>query len=76
VILMDVGLPRLNGLEATRAIHASHPTIRIVGLSMFEEREHALDMREAGAVDYLTKSAPASDLIAAIRRAALATPGG
>ncbi len=67
VILMDMSMPKLNGVEATRAIHSDHPDIRIIGLSMFEESERAQALREAGAVDYVTKSGPSSNLIAAIR---------
>jgi DNA-binding NarL/FixJ family response regulator len=67
VILMDMSMPRLNGVEATRAIHHTIPDIRIIGLSMFEEAERAAAMRGAGAVAYLTKSGPSADVIAAIR---------
>lgn len=68
VILMDMSMPRLNGVEATRAIHNDYPDIRIIGLSMFEESETAGSLREAGAVDYITKSGPSADLIDAIRK--------
>jgi signal transduction histidine kinase/CheY-like chemotaxis protein len=67
VILMDLSMPRLNGVEATRRIHEEFPEIRIIGLSMFEEAERADAMREAGAVHYLSKSAPTADLTTAIR---------
>jgi len=69
VILMDLSMPRLNGVEATSAIHRVLPEIRIIGLSMFEKDERTQAMREAGAVDYVTKSAPAATLVAAIRNA-------
>jgi len=67
VILMDMSMPNLNGVEATRIILNNFPGIRIIGLSMFEEAEKAQAMRDAGAVDYLTKSGPAEELIKAIR---------
>ena len=70
LVLMDVNMPRLNGVEATRIIHHDYPDIRIIGLSMFEETERATAMRDAGAVDYVTKSGPAERLLAAIRAAA------
>jgi PAS domain S-box-containing protein len=70
VILMDMNMPILNGVEATRIIHRDFPEIRIIGLSMFEETELARAMRDAGATNYLTKSGPAAELISAIRTAA------
>jgi PAS domain S-box-containing protein len=69
VILMDVNMPKLNGIEATRIIHSEYSEISIIGLSMFEEAEKAQAMHDAGAVNYLTKSGPAVDLITAIRTA-------
>jgi CheY-like chemotaxis protein len=66
-ILMDMSMPKLNGVEATRIIHNEYPEICIIGLSMFEEAERAQAMRDAGAVNYLTKSGPAEELINAIR---------
>jgi CheY-like chemotaxis protein len=68
VILMDLNMPRLNGVEATRVICNEFPEIRIIGLSMFEEAERAQAMRDAGAVCYLTKSGAAETLIGAIRK--------
>jgi PAS domain S-box-containing protein len=67
VILMDMSMPVLSGVEATRIIHSRFPEICIIGLSMFEETEKAQAMREAGAANYLTKSGPAEDLIHAVR---------
>jgi PAS domain S-box-containing protein len=67
VILMDLSLPELNGVEATRIIHNDWPGIRIIGLSMFEEADSAQAMRDAGAMSYVTKSGPATDLIDTIR---------
>jgi PAS domain S-box-containing protein len=67
VILMDVSMPRLNGVEATRVIHHESPDIRVIGLSMFDETDRAQAMRDAGAADYRTKSGATAELIAAIR---------
>ena len=71
VILMDISMPRVNGIEATRIIHREYPDIRIIGLSMDEDQEHAQAMRDAGASDYKTKGCVASELVSAIRGCAL-----
>jgi len=67
VILMDLSMPRLNGIEATRLIHRDWPSIRVIGLSMFDERDASMSMREAGAVGYVTKSGKPDVLLRAIR---------
>jgi PAS domain S-box-containing protein len=67
VVLMDISMPSMNGIQATRIINQKYPEIRIIGLSMFEKGEQETAMREAGAVEYLAKSGPSEDLIRAIR---------
>jgi len=67
VILMDVSMPVLNGIEATRVIHADFPAVRVIGLSMVEESGQADAMRQAGAVGYVRKRDAAEVLLAAIR---------
>ena len=67
VILMDISMPRMNGIDATRVIHQQHPGIRIIGLSLYEEEERAKGMLDSGAVLYLTKSCAPADLKTAIR---------
>jgi PAS domain S-box-containing protein len=67
VVLMDISMPGMNGIQATQIIHAEFPNIRVLGLSMFEEDEQAFAMRAAGAVGCLTKSGPADAIISAIR---------
>ena len=67
VVLMDISMPGMNGIQATRIIHSELPEVRIIGLSMFQEEEQAAAMQEAGAVDYVCKCAPSEAIIAAIR---------
>lgn len=70
VVLMDISMPGMDGIQATRIIHSEHPEVQVIGLSMFQEGEQAAAMREAGAVDYITKSGPSEAVIAAIRSCA------
>ncbi len=67
VVIMDVSMPRINGLEATRTILAELPDTKVIALSMHAEGDMAAAMREAGAIAYLTKGGPSDSLIAAIR---------
>lgn len=67
VVVMDVLMPVMDGVEAARQIKAKHPEIRIVGLSMFDEADMASKMLQAGAATYVPKAGPSSELIAAIR---------
>lgn len=70
VVIMDVAMPRLDGIEATRRIKAANPAIQIIGLSMYGEENMADTMRTAGAAAYLPKGCPADLLISTIRRCA------
>lgn len=74
VILMDVSMPRMDGIEATELIGKELPRIRVIGLSMYEAADQAEAMREAGAVAYLSKTVSPAALVAAIRRAVAAGP--
>lgn len=72
VVTMDVSMPVMDGIEATRIIHSQFPDVRVIGLSMFEEGQCDKAMRDAGAADYVVKSGPSDALISAIRAVAKA----
>ena len=69
VILMDLSMPVLDGIEATRQILTDQPDVRIVALTSFAEHPKVSDMLEAGAVGYLLKDCEPADLLSAIRSA-------
>ncbi len=66
IVLMDVSMPRLNGVEATARIVAEVPRVRIIGLSMHPESDMARAMCAAGAAAYLSKSADPETVIETI----------
>lgn len=68
VILMDVQMPRMNGVVATAAITATLPATRVIILTTFDLDEYVFDGIKAGARGYLLKDTPATELLAAIRR--------
>ncbi len=70
VVVMDVTMPDLNGIEATRQIVASSPGVRVLGLSMHSDGRFAVGMLQAGAAGYLPKDSAATDLIEAIHTVA------
>jgi DNA-binding NarL/FixJ family response regulator len=70
VVVMDVTMPELNGVEATRQIRAENPGVRVVALSMHPERQYVLEMLGAGASGYLLKDCPFEELAAGVQTAA------
>ncbi len=70
VILMDIGLPDLSGIDATREIKKRTPDVAIVALTIHEDEEYFFKMLEAGASGYVPKRAAPEELITAIRAAA------
>jgi DNA-binding NarL/FixJ family response regulator len=66
LVIMDVTMPVLNGIEATRQIRADHPSTRVIGLSMHPERQFIMEMLAASASGYLPKDTPLEELLAAI----------
>src|SRR5919108_86620 len=70
VILMDIGLPDLSGIDATREIKKNFPEVSIVALTIHEDEEYFFKMLEAGASGYVPKRAAPEELLTAIRVAA------
>jgi len=66
VVLMDVTMPIMSGVEATRVLSTEMPAVRVIGLSMHAEDDMAAQMRAAGAVRYLVKDGPMEELVKAI----------
>lgn len=67
VVLMDVRMPVMDGLEATRLVVTDHPDTRVIVLTTFDIDDYVYGALRAGASGFLLKDAPADDLIAAIR---------
>lgn len=67
VIVMDIAMPQLNGIEATRQITAAHKGMRVLALSMHGNRQIVLEALRAGAAGYLLKDCARDDLARAIR---------
>jgi len=67
VILMDVSMPRMGGVEATRIIKREFPHIGIVALTMYEEQQYIFDLVRAGATGYLLKDTDSAQIVSAIR---------
>lgn len=67
VVVMDLGMPRLNGLEALRRIRKELPGTRVVVLTVHKEEEYILPAVQAGASGYILKDAAATELISAVR---------
>jgi len=70
VVIMDLQMPGLHGLDATRAILADHPDIAVLVLTMFEDDDMVFAAVAAGAVGYLLKGADGTDIVTAVRAAA------
>ena len=70
VVLMDVAMPEMNGIEAARRIIAASPRTGVVMLSMHHDESYVLRSLKAGAIGYLLKDSPREDVLSAVRAAA------
>jgi DNA-binding NarL/FixJ family response regulator len=67
VVVVDIGMPVLNGIEATRRIRREHPEVRVIALSVHDESQYVTEMLKAGARGYLVKTCAMGELVGAIR---------
>lgn len=65
-VIMDVNMPKMDGLQASRVIHSEFPNIQVIGLSMFDKSDIGDKMMQAGAVTYFSKSDPLEEVISGI----------
>jgi NarL family two-component system response regulator LiaR len=74
VVLMDLLMPVMDGIAATRAIRKAHPHVQVIAISSFHDRDLVQGALQAGAVGYLLKNAPIDELAAAVRNARKGRP--
>jgi two-component system response regulator NreC len=67
VVVMDISMPELNGIDATRQLVSELPGIKVIGLSMNSDRRYVIAMFKAGATGYLLKNSASDELIQAVR---------
>ena len=70
VVVMDLSMPKLNGLQATERLKAEQPKVKVVALTVHEDPSYLLQLSKAGAVGYVLKRSAGDDLIHAIRTVA------
>ncbi len=74
IVMMDIGMTALNGIEATREIIATVPGVRVIALSMHSDKRFVIEMLKAGAFGYLLKDSAPEELTSAIRAVASNQP--
>ncbi|HXF82803.1 MAG TPA: response regulator transcription factor [bacterium] len=70
VVIMDISMPGVGGIEATQRLKAAHPQIQVLALTMHEDESYVFQLLRAGAAGYVLKRAAAQDLVQAVRAAA------
>lgn len=70
VVVMDVGMHGLNGIEATQRLRQAHPSVKVVALSAHADKRYVRNMVRAGAAAYVLKESASDDLLRAVRAAA------
>jgi DNA-binding NarL/FixJ family response regulator len=70
IVVMDISMPHLNGIDATRGLVAENRGVKVIGLSMNADQRYVIAMFKAGAVGYLLKNAASDELIRAVRSVA------
>jgi DNA-binding NarL/FixJ family response regulator len=70
IVIMDIAMPDLNGIEATRIITKNHPKVKVIGLSMHSSDKYIREMFKAGASGYLLKNSPFEMLLEAVKTVA------
>ena len=70
VVIVDISMPRLNGIEVVRRLREALPETRVLVLTMHQEEEYVLHVVRAGAAGYLVKDSPAAELVTAVRNLA------
>lgn len=70
IVIMDISMPGLSGIEATRRIHSEKPDVKIIGLSMHAAKRYVQEMYRAGARGYLLKDCDFDELVTAIHTVA------
>ncbi len=70
VLVLDISMPGINGVDVARQLHKSHPGIKVLALSAYLDKRFVQEMLQAGAMGYVTKTAALTDLPRAIRAVA------
>ncbi|MFV8368016.1 response regulator [Flavobacterium sp. LB2R40] len=71
IIIMDLKMPGINGVEATKIIHSQYPSIKIIALTSYDSKSFVANMIDVGAVSYLIKNATPQELLTTIKEVAL-----